>query len=355
MSLSFFIDSLWKNFSYDIAIDLGTANIKVLVCGKGIIAREPSVVVQHKKSKAILAIGNEARKMIGKTPALLQTIRPLRDGVISDFDITEKILRFFIQKAHRSYQLFPPKIPKPRLAIAVPSGVTEVERKAVIDAAIKAGARKVYLVEEPMAAALGAGLPIEEPMASLIVDIGGGTTEIAVISLGGIVVGRSLRIAGDELDEEMVQWLKVKHNILVGEKTAEELKISLGNVWPNEHLTEGAKVRGRDLGSGLPKEVKINPDELRETILPIISNIADNIKDVVEETPPELLSDLYKQGMVLSGGGSLLLGLDHYLSSQLKIPVRVAEEPILTVVRGCGQCLENSELLEKIRVGVGSS
>lgn len=354
VSLSSFFDSLWKNFSYDIAIDLGTANIKVLVCGKGVVAREPSIIVQHKKSKAILAVGFEAKKMLGKTPAILQTVRPLRDGVISDFDAAEKILRFYIQKAHRSYTFFPTKIPRPRLVVAIPSGVTEVERKAVIDAAIKAGSRKVYLIEEPMAAALGVGLPVEEAEASLIVDIGGGTTEIAVISLGGIVASRSLRIAGDELDEEIVQWLKSRHNILVGEKTAEDLKISLASAWPQEKADNGFLIRGRDLGSGLPKEIKITTDELREVILPIMTNIVENIKDVIEETPPELLSDLFKQGLVLTGGGSQLLGLDHFLSSQLKIPVKVAEEPMLAVVRGCGKCLDNSQLLEKVRVGVGT-
>ena len=352
MNLSSLIDSLWKNFSYDIAIDLGTANTKVLVVGKGVVIREPSIIVQHKKTKNILAIGNEAKRMIGKTPAMLQVVRPLRDGVISDFDACERMLKYFIHQVHRSYQLLPPKIPKPRLAIGIPSGITEVERKAVIDAALKAGARKVYLLEEPMAAALGSNLPVEEPTASLIVDIGGGTTEIAVISLGGIVVSRSLRIAGDELDEEIIIWLRSKFNLLVGEKTSEELKISLGNVWP-ELKNEEMIVRGRDLGSGLPKEVKVLSNELREAILPIISNITENIKDVIEETPPELLGDLFKEGLILTGGGSQLKGLDIFLASHLKIPVRVTEDPILAVVRGCGKALEEVELLEKIRVGMG--
>lgn len=353
MDTSSFFDSLWKNFAYDIAIDLGTANIKILVRGKGIVIREPSVVVQHKKTKAVLAIGNEAKRMVGKTPALLQVIRPLRDGVISDFDVTEKMLRFFIQKVHHSYQLFPPKIPRPRLVIGIPSGVTEVERKAVIDAAIKAGARKVYLIEEPMAAALGAGLPVEEPTASLIVDIGGGTTEIAVISLGGIVTSRSLRIAGDELDEEIIQWSKNKFNLLIGEKTAEEIKIALGNVWESDLSQKSSIMRGRDLGSGLPKEIEVEPRQVREAIMPTISEIVENIKDVIEETPPELLGDLFRQGLVLTGGGAMLTGLDRYIASEIKIPVKASEDPILSVVRGCGRALEEVDLLEKVRVGIG--
>lgn len=352
MSLDSFIDRIWSNFSYDLAIDLGTANTKVYIKGKGIVIREPSAVAQHKRTKAILAIGNEAKKMVGKTPANILAIRPLRDGVISDFDVAEAMLRYYIRKVHESRLIFPPKISRPRVVIGIPSGVTEVERKAVLDAATRGGARKVYLIEEPMAAAIGAGLPVEEARGSMIADIGGGTTEIAVISLGGIVANRSIRIAGDEMDEEIVGWAKGKHNLLIGERTAEELKIAIGSAWgKNEKQGEPkASLRGRCLTSGLPKEVEVTQSEVREALQKPLREIVLNVKEVIEEVPPELLSDIYHDGIVLTGGSSLLADIDKLIAEETKVPVRIADDPLTTVVRGCGKTLEEIELLEKVKV-----
>lgn len=348
------IDSLFGLLSHDLAIDLGTANTMVLVKGKGILIREPSVVARQKKTKEILAIGAKAKKMIGKTPALIEVIRPLRDGVIADFDATEAMLTRYIREVHESGKLIP-KIPKPRVVIGIPTGVTEVERRAVQDAALSAGARKAYLIEEPMAAAIGVGLPIENPEGMLIVDIGGGTTEIAVISLGGIVIERCLRIAGDEMDEAVISFMRLKYSILIGEATAEEVKIQLGTAYPlgNEHQEKQMVIRGRDLESGLPKSIKISTNEVREAIAPVVREIVEAIADVIEETPPELVSDIVARGITLCGGGSQLVALDKLIAEESKMPVWLADDPMTAVVRGCGKILEDESLLKKVRVTGG--
>jgi len=347
-----FTDNIWKYFAHDIAIDLGTANTLVFTLGKGIVMREPSTVATHKKTKDILAVGHEAKNMIGKTPANITAVRPLRNGVISDFDMAEAMIKYFIKRVHKSHSIFDLKIPRPRLAIGIPSGVTEVERKAVVDAAMKSGARKVYLIEEPMAAAIGAKLPVEEASGSMVVDIGGGTSEIAIISLGGIVTSRSIRIAGDEFDEEIINWAKYKHNLLIGEKTSEEIKISAGAATPtsNEKDMKVVSMRGRDLKTGLPKEIMVNENDMYETIERPLGLIVENIKDTIEETPPELLADLYHNGMVLTGGGALLRRLDQRIANETKMPVFIDEDPLTTVVRGCGISLEHIGLLNKVRI-----
>ena len=344
-------DFLFSLLSYDIGIDLGTSNTLLLVLGKGIMVREPSVVARHKKTKQILAVGTKAKKMIGKTPAPIEVVHPLRDGVIADFDATEAMLASYFKELHQSYG-FLPKIPKPRVAIGIPTGVTEVERKAVQDAALTAGARKVFLIEEPMAAAIGIGLPIEEPGGTLLVDIGGGTTEIAVISMGGIVINRCLRVAGDKMDEAVRNFLRLKYSLLLGEATSEQVKIQLGSVMP-EKIERQMVIRGRDLETGLPKSVKINSGEVREAISPVIRQIVDQISEVIEETPPELVSDIVARGIVLSGGGSQLRGLDKLIAEETKMPVWVADEPMTCVVRGCGKVLENEALLRRVRVTGG--
>lgn len=348
------IDSLLGLVSHDLAIDLGTANTMVLVKGKGILIREPSVVARQKKTKEILAIGAKAKKMIGKTPALIEVIRPLRDGVIADFDATEAMLTRYIREVHESGKLIP-KIPKPRVVIGIPTGVTEVERRAVQDAALSAGARKAYLIEEPMAAAIGVGLPIENPEGMLVVDIGGGTTEIAVISLGGIVIERCLRIAGDEMDEAVISFMRLKYSILIGEATAEEVKIQLGTAYPlgSEHQEKQMVIRGRDLESGLPKSIKISTNEVREAIAPVVREIVEAIADVIEETPPELVSDIVARGITLCGGGSQLVALDKLIAEESKMPVWLADDPMTAVVRGCGKILEDESLLKKVRVTGG--
>lgn len=351
------LDFLFGLFSHDLGIDLGTANTLVLVKGKGIFIREPSVVAQQKKTHEILAIGNEAKKMVGKTPATIVAIRPLRDGVISDFDITEMMLRHFIRKVHTSPSLFP-QIPRPRVVIGIPSGVTEVERRAVQEAALRAGARKAFLIEEPMAAALGAGLPIEEAQGQMIIDIGGGTTEIAIISLGGIVLSKSLRIAGDEMDESVINFLRLKYGLLVGAKTAEEVKINIGSVSTSEVDKQGKKekmavVRGRDLERGLPRSLKVSESEIAEALAPTVNMIIEAILEILEETPPELLSDILERGITLVGGGSQLKGLDKLIAEVTRMPVWVADDPMTAVVRGCGKVLEASDLLEKVRVTGG--
>lgn len=350
-------DRFWSYFTYDLAIDLGTANSIVFVKNKGIVIREPSAVAQHKKTKQILAIGVEAKRMVGKTPANILAIRPLRDGVISDFDVAEAMLRYFIKKVHQTPKFFPPKIPKPRVVIGIPAGGSEVERKAVVDAVLRGGARKVFLIEEPIAAAIGAGLPVEEPQGSMIVDIGGGTTEIAVISLGGIVVCRSLRVAGDEMDQEIVNFAKDSYNLLVGERTAEEAKITIGSAYPEakrQKQEDYATLRGRDLTTGLPKAVEVTREEIREALKRPLSQIVDNIKEAIEETPPELLSDILKNGIMMAGGGSLLSGIDKLVATETKMPVYVADDPMTAVVRGCAKALEEIKLLEKVRVAWGS-
>ena len=344
------LDYFWNIFSLDVGIDLGTANTMVHVKNRGIVIREPSVVAQHKKSKQVLAIGTEAKRMLGKTPSSIIAVRPLVDGVISDFDVTEQMLRYFIKKVHQTGSGIP-KIPRPRLVVGVPSGVTEVERKAVVDAATKAGARQVFLIEEPMAAAIGAGLPVEEPAGNMIIDIGGGTTEIAVISLSGVVVNRSIRIAGNEMDQDIIYFARSKHNLLLGERTAEDIKIELGSAYEDSELDQKEiTMRGRDLVSGLPKAVKVKAPEVREAIRGTIDTIIDGAKETIEETPPELLADIMEKGIYLAGGGSLIRGLDRLMAEKTEMPVKVADDPLTCVVRGTGKVLEEINLLQKVRV-----
>jgi len=337
--------------SHDVGIDLGTANTLVWVKGKGVVIREPSALARNKKTKEILAIGTAAKKMLGKTPQTIEVIRPLKDGVIADFDAAAIMLSTYIKKVHETGTVLP-KIPRPRVVIGIPSGVTEVERRAVADAAISAGAREAHLVEEPMAAAIGAGLPIEDPDGTFIVDIGGGTTEIAVISLGGIVLGRSIRIAGDEMNEAIINYVRLKYSLLLGETTAEEVKINIGGC-SNSAKEKFFVVRGRDLEKGLPKSVKLSNHEVQEALVPVIQEITGTIVEVLEETPPELVGDIMERGIVLAGGGSLLDGIDKLISEKTKMPVYVADDPLTCVVRGCGKVLEDYSLLAKIRVTKG--
>jgi rod shape-determining protein MreB len=340
-------DRFWGTFSHDIGIDLGTANTLVYVVGKGIMIREPTVVAAHKKTKQILAIGSEAKKMLGKTPPTIIAQRPLKDGVISDLELAEGLLKYFIVKAHQNPSSLP-KIPRPRVAIGVPSGVTEVESRAVKDAASNAGAREVFLIDEPMAAALGAELPIDEPSGNMIVDIGGGTTEIALISLGGVVVSKSLRVAGDEMDEDIINYLRMRYNLLLGSRTAEEIKVSEGSAYP---IGKESKifVRGRDLASGLPSKINVSTAEIREALSNTLRSIIEAIKDVVEESPPELVSDIAEKGIYLTGGGALLKGLPQLLAKEIKMPVTLAEDPLTTVVRGTVRILEDQKLLKKTK------
>jgi rod shape-determining protein MreB len=340
------LGKLFGVFSHDVGIDLGTANTLVWVKEKGIVIREPSVVARHKKTKEILAIGGSAKRMLGRAPAIIETIRPLRNGVIADFDATAAMLSHYIKRVHESDAVIP-KIPRPRIVVGIPSGVTEVERRAVADAAVSAGSREAHLIEEPMAAAIGAGLPIEGPEGIFVVDIGGGTTEIAVISLGGIVLGRSIRVAGDEMNEAIVSFVRLKYSLLLGEPTAEEVKINIGT------STQGGKekyfvVRGRDLETGLPKSIKLTSAEVREALAPTVQEIVTSIVSTLEETPPELVSDIMEKGIVMAGGGSLLPGIDTVVSDATKMPVVVADDAITCVVRGCGKVLEDMGLLERI-------
>lgn len=338
-------------FSHDIGIDLGTANTLVYVRGKGIVVREPSYLARQKKTKEMLAIGAAAKKMLGKTPATIEVTRPLKDGVIADFDAAAAMLSFYIKKVHESASSPLPKIPRPKVVIGIPSGVTEVERRAVAEAALDAGAREAHLIEEPMAAAIGAGLPVESPQGSFIVDIGGGTSEMAVISLGGIVLGRSIRVAGDEMDEAIISYVRLKYSLLLGQSTAEEVKISTGSL--NAGQDKSAVIRGRDLEAGLPKSVKLSGSEIREALSPIIQEIITNIVDTLEETPPELVADIMEQGIYLAGGGALFSGIDKMIAEATKMPTFVAEDPLTCVVRGCGACLEDPGLLKRIRVSRG--
>lgn len=348
---------IWELLSCDIGIDLGTVNTLVLVKGKGIVIREPTVVALHRKTRQVLAIGSEAKRMLGRTPAAIEAVRPLRDGVISDFDTTEAMLRYFIQKVHASpnrgvFSL--PKIPRPRIVVGIPSGVTEVERRAVQDACLSAGAREAYLIEEPMAASIGCKLPVEDPEGVMIVDIGGGTTEIAVISMGGMVINKSLRIAGDELDEEIINYMRVRYGMLIGERTAEQVKIEIGSAYPLDGKENLATVvRGRDLSTGLPKSLKISAAEIREALTGTISQIISAIQEVLEETPPELLTDIVERGIFLAGGGALIRGLDKKIAEETKLPIYIADDPLTAVVRGCGEVLNNLSLLSKVRVTGG--
>jgi rod shape-determining protein MreB and related proteins len=332
-------DAFLGRFSRDIGIDLGTANTLVHVRGRGIVISEPSVVAIDARTRKVLEVGAEAKRMVGRTPASIIAVRPLRDGVISDFDVTEQMIKYFVQKVHDRVGL----IPRPRMLLGIPSGVTEVEKRAVRDAALNAGARWARLIEEPMAAAIGAGLPIGEPTGSLIVDIGGGTTEVAVISLGGIVVARSLRVGGDELDQDIIAYGRREFNLLVGERTAEDIKIAIGSAYPGPHDEQHVTFRGRDLLTGLPRSVEITADQVREAIEISVAQIVETIKDTIEETPPELVADIMDQGIVLAGGGALLQGLDRRIAEATQMPVHIADDPLTCVARGTGIVLEELE------------
>lgn len=318
----------------DIGIDLGTANTVVYVRGKGIVTQEPSVVAYNLEKKQAVAVGVEAKNMLGRTPSNIIAIRPLKDGVIADFEITEMMLKYFIQKT-LSKGVF-----KPRIVVGIPSGITGVERRAVVEASQRAGAREAYIIEEPMAAAIGAGLPIDEPKGCLIIDIGGGTTEVAVISLGGMVVAKSLRVAGDELDDVIMEYCKKEYNLLIGERTAEDIKINIGSAYPLKE-EKSMEVRGRDLITGLPKSLNLTSVEIRKVLNPIVDQITETIRLTAEQTPPELASDIMERGAMLAGGGALLKGLDKYISEKLKIPVYLAENPLLSVAEGIGKVLED--------------
>ncbi len=342
------MDKFWDLVTHDVGIDLGTANTRVSVKGHGSVILEPSVVAINKNTKEVLAVGMEARRMIGRTPGNIVAIRPLRDGIISDFDTTESMISYFIRKVHKLYpKLF--GVIKPRVVIGIPSGITEVEGRAVVDAAIQAGARKVYIIEEPMAAAIGSRLPIEDASGSMIVDIGGGTTDIAVISLGEIVVDNTIRIAGDEMDRMLVNYIKKEYLLLIGEKQAEDLKIAIGSAikLPTNEVRE---IKGRDMESGLPKKIEITESEVRKALLKVIRQILQAVKDAIEKSPPEILSDLIDKGIVLAGGGAMIKGIDKYFEKHLNTPVIVAEEPIMAVLRGTEILLNEIDLLEKIQV-----
>jgi rod shape-determining protein MreB len=323
------------------AVDLGTANTLVYVRGKGIILNEPSVVAVNVKDGKPLAVGAEAKRMIGRTPSHIQAIRPLKDGVIADFDICERMLRYFISKVH------PGRFAKPRIVICVPSGCTGVEQRAVLEAAEYAGARKAWIIEEPMAAAIGSGLPVHEPTGNMVVDIGGGTTEVAVISLGGIVTSQSVRVGGDELDSAIISYVKKEYSLALGERTAEEIKLELGSACPLEEELH-AEIRGRDLISGLPKNIVITTQEIRKAIEEPVTAIIDAVKDTLDKTPPELAADIMEQGIMLTGGGALLHGLDSRLQAETGMPIVIAKDPLICVAVGSGQCLEEPEVLDQL-------
>jgi rod shape-determining protein MreB len=339
-------NNLFGLFSKDIGIDLGTANTLVYVKGRGIVINEPSVVAVNQKTGQILAIGEEAKKMVGRTPSHIVASRPLVAGVVSDFEVTEQMLKFFIDKVHKETFSI---LPRPRVVVGVPSGVTEVEKRAVEDATRNAGAREVYLIEEPMAAAIGVRLPVQEAAGNMIVDIGGGTTEVAVISLGGIVVSRSLRVAGDKLNEDIIQYARSEYNLLLGEKTAEDIKLAVGSAYTLEDTLE-ATMRGRDLVTGLPKEVEVDDKEIRKALSRSVRTLVNAIKGTIEETPPELVADIMERGIILVGGGSLLRGLDQLIAEQTEMPVKLVEDPLTGVVRGTGVVLEDVDALKDVLV-----
>ena len=330
-------------FSNDLAIDLGTANTLIYVKGKGIVLSEPSVVAIKKGTNTVLKVGKEAKEMLGRTPGSIVAIRPMKDGVIADFDVTEQMIRQFIWKIHNRKTLV-----RPRIIMCVPSGITQVEKRAIRDSAEQAGAREVHLIEEPMAAAIGAGLGVQEPCGNMIVDIGGGTTEVAVISLGGIVYSQSVRIAGDEMDEAIIQYLKRKHNLQVGERTAENIKIALGSAYPFDDPSKRLEIKGRDLVDGIPKALTINDSDIREALHDPIYAIVDAVKTALERTPPELASDLAEKGIVMAGGASLLHGLDTLIALETHLRVRVADDPLSCVVLGTGKVLDELNLLKTV-------
>jgi len=336
------LDWLFGMFSNDLAIDLGTANTLIYVKGKGIVLSEPSVVAIKKGTNQVLKVGREAKEMLGRTPGGIVAIRPLKDGVIADFDVTEQMIRAFILKSHNRKALV-----RPRVIVGVPSGITQVEKRAIRDSADQAGAREVYLIEEPMAAAIGAGLPVQEPSGSMIVDIGGGTTEVAVISLSGIVYSQSVRIAGDEMDEAITQYLKRKYNLLIGERTAENIKIQIGSAYPFDEPRK-MEIKGRDLVDGIPKTLTINDSDIREALHDPVFSIVDAVKTALERTPPELSADIAENGIVLAGGGALLHGLDTLISLETHLKVRVADDPLSCVVLGTGKVLDELDLLKTV-------
>ncbi len=373
-------DSIFSLFSHDLGIDLGTANTLVFIRGKGIAVREPSIIARHLKSKRIIAVGMEAKKMLGKTPGTIEAIRPLEHGVISDFDGATYMLSYYIKQVHEAGRRIP-LLARPRVVVGIPSGVTEVERRAVWEAALTAGARECYLIEEPMAAAIGAGVSVFEPTGVMTVDIGGGTTEIAVISLGGIVVNRSLKVAGYDMDQAIVHYVRLKHGLIIGEKTAEDVKLKIGSAYgrekklgdrssklgknseeqdsssklpsPNSQTERVALIRGRDVERGLPRSLRITESEIREAIGPVINDIVDSVMEVVEETPPELTSDILEHGILLTGGGALIKGIDDVIVERTKLPVAIVEDPLTTVVRGCAKLLVNQNLLNQVKVTGG--
>lgn len=373
------LSKFFSFFSQDIGIDLGTANTLVWIKGKGVVIREPSIVAVHKKSKKVVAIGTEAKNMLGKTPATIITIKPLKGGVISDFDVTSAMLSYYIQKVNLlSGKSFPLSFAKPKVVVGIPSSVTEVERRAVWEAALDAGAREAYLIEEPMAAAIGEDVSVFAPTGVMIVDIGGGTTEIAVISLGGIVVSRSLKLAGEDMDQAIIHYIRLKHGLLLGEKTAEDLKIKIGSAYKksskgsrssksskgDEAKEEEVKieedkgermaiVRGRDIESGLPKSLRVTETEVREALAPVISKILEAIADTLEEAPPELTSDIMEHGILLTGGGSMLSGIDNLVVERTHMQVILSDDPLTSVARGAGKVLEDEVLLSRVKVTGG--
>ncbi len=339
--------SLWGMLSDDLAIDLGTANTLIYVKGQGIVCNESSVVAVQKDfrgSKRVLAVGIEAKKMLGRTPGNIVAIRPLKDGVIADFETTEAMLRYFIHKVHNRRALV-----RPRIVICVPNGITEVEKRAVRESAESAGAREVYLMEEPMAAAIGAGLPVTEPVGNMIVDIGGGTTEVAVISLAGIVFSRSVRVGGDKMDEAIIQYIKRKYNLLIGERTAELIKITIGSAYPGDEI-QTMQIKGRDLVAGVPKTVELSDEEIRDSLLEAINQIVEAVRVALERTTPELASDIVDKGIVLAGGGALLRNLDVLLREETGLPVMVADDPLTAVVMGAGKALDELSLLREVAI-----
>ncbi|MBF0273702.1 MAG: rod shape-determining protein [Nitrospinae bacterium] len=331
-------------FSNDLAIDLGTANTLIYAKNKGIILREPSIVAVHTGSKKVIAVGREAKEMLGRTPGSISAIRPMKDGVIANFEITEAMIRYFIQKVHNRKKLL-----RPVVMIAVPSGITQVEKRAVRDSALSAGAREVYLIEEPMAAAIGSGLPIHEPSGNMILDIGGGTTEVAVISMSGIVYSKSVRVAGDEMDEAMINYIKRKYNLLIGERTAEEIKIKLGSAYQLKE-EKSLQVKGRDLVLGIPKIITITDAEIREALAETINTIVEAVKVALERTPPELAADIVDKGIVLAGGGSLIRGLDTRLREESGLPIITAEDPLCAVALGAGKVIDNFQEMKKVTI-----
>ena len=337
-------NGLFSRFTRDMGVDLGTANTLVYVRREGIVLREPSVVARRVDGGEVLAVGDEAKKMIGRTPGDIIATRPLRDGVIADFDTTASMLSYFIKRGLRGRSLL-----RPRVIVGIPSGVTEVEKRAVIDATLQAGAREAYLIEEPMAAAIGAGLPVSEPVGSMVVDIGGGTTEVAVIALGGIVTARSIRVAGDEMDESIIQYARKAYNLLIGERTSEDIKIKIGSAYPQKE-DQSIEVRGRDLVSGLPRTVRMTGTEIREAMAEPIAAIVEAVKMTLERTPPELAADIVDRGIIMAGGGALLRGLDRLLGEETGMPVMITEDPLSSVVLGTGRALEEIETLKKVLV-----